>query len=69
MKQFRFLTVTLACGWLLLSACSSDDSNNSENQNIEVLRPLDVAADQLNQRLEGLDFKDLDHRQRHEGRR
>lgn len=60
MKQFRFLTVTLACGWLLLSACSSDDSNNSENQNIEVLRPLDVAADQLNQRLEGLDFKDLD---------
>lgn len=60
MKQFRFLTVTLACSWLLLSACSSDDSNNSENQNIEVLRPLDVAADQLNQRLEGLDFKDLD---------
>jgi len=60
MKQFRFLTVTLACGWLLLSACSSDDNTSAENQNIEALRPLDAAADQLNQRLEGLDFKDLD---------
>ena len=60
MKQFRFLTLALACGWLLFSACSSDDSSSAEPENIEALRPLDAAADQLNQRLEGLDFKDLD---------
>ena len=60
MKQIRFLTLMVAFGSLILCACSSDDSTNIESENIAVLRPLDAAASQLNQRLEGLDFKELD---------
>jgi hypothetical protein len=45
---------------LMFSACSSDDSDNSESEKIAVLSPLDAAANKLNQNLEGLDFKELD---------
>ena len=60
MKQIHFLTLMVAFGSLMLCACSSDDSTNIESENIAALRPLDAVASQLNQRLEGLDFKELD---------
>lgn len=60
MKQKHLLTMMVAFALLMLSACSSDDSQNAESEKMAVLRPLDVAADELNQNLEGLDFKELD---------
>ena len=60
MKQKHLLTMMVAFALLMLSACSSDDSQNAESEKMAVLRPLDVAANELNQNLEGLDFKELD---------
>jgi hypothetical protein len=60
MKQIRLLTLMVAFALLMLSACSSDDSQNAESEKMAVLHPLDVAANELNQNLEGLDFKELD---------
>ena len=60
MKQIHLLTMMVVFGLLMLSACSSDDSQNAESEKMAVLRPLDVAANELNQNLEGLDFKELD---------
>ena len=60
MKQIRLLTLMVAFGSLVLSACSSDDSQNAENAKMAVLSPLDATANKLNQNLEGLDFKELD---------
>ena len=60
MKQIRFLAIMAGLSALMFSACSSDDSDNSESEKIAVLSPLDAAANKLNQNLEGLDFKELD---------
>ena len=60
MKQKHLLTMMVAFALLMLSACSSDDSQNAESEKMAVLRPLDVAANELNQNLEGLDFRELD---------
>ena len=60
MKQKHLLTMMVAFALLMLSACSSDDSQNAESEKMAVLHPLDVAANELNQNLEGLDFKELD---------
>ena len=60
MKQKHLLTMMVAFALLMLSACSSDDSQNAKSEKMAVLRPLDVAANELNQNLEGLDFKELD---------
>lgn len=60
MKQKHLLTMMVAFALLMLSACSSDDSQNAKSEKMTVLRPLDVAANELNQNLEGLDFKELD---------
>ena len=60
MKQKHLLTMMVAFALLMLSACSSDDSQNAESEKMAVLRPLDAAANELNQNLEGLDFKELD---------
>ena len=60
MKQIRLLTLMVAFGSLVLSACSSDDSQNAENAKMAVLSPLDATANKLNQNLAGLDFKELD---------
>ena len=60
MKQKHLLTMMVAFALLMLSACSSDDSQNAESEKMAVLRPLDAAANELNQNLEGLDFRELD---------
>ena len=60
MKQIHLLTMMVAFALLMLSACSSDDSQNAESEKMAVLRPLDAAANELNQNLEGLDFRELD---------
>ena len=60
MKQKHLLTMMVAFALLMLSACSSDDSQNAESEKMAVLHSLDVAANELNQNLEGLDFKELD---------
>ena len=60
MKQIRFLAIMAGLSALMFSACSSDDSDNSESEKIAVLSPLDAAANKLNENLEGLDFKELD---------
>ena len=60
MKQIHLLTMMVAFALLMLSACSSDDSQNAENAKMAVLSPLDATANKLNQNLEGLDFKELD---------
>ena len=60
MKQIRLLTLMVAFGSLMLSACSSDDSQNAENAKMAILSPLDATANKLNQNLAGLDFKELD---------
>ena len=60
MKQIRFLAIMAGLSALMFSACSSDDSDNSESEKIAVLSPLDAAANKLNKNLEGLDFKELD---------
>ena len=60
MKQKHLLTMMVAFALLMLSACSSDDSQNAESEKMAVLHPLDAAANELNQNLEGLDFKELD---------
>ena len=60
MKQIRFFAIMAGLSALMFSACSSDDSDNSESEKIAVLSPLDAAANKLNQNLEGLDFKELD---------
>ena len=46
-------------GALLLGACSSDDEN-LESQKVTPLSPLETVANDLNEDMEGLDFKDLD---------
>ncbi len=60
MKQIRFFAIMAGLSALMFSACSSDDSDNSESEKIAVLSPLDAAANKLNENLEGLDFKELD---------
>ena len=60
MKQIRFFAIMAGLSALMFSACSSDDSDNSESEKIAVLSPLDAAANKLNKNLEGLDFKELD---------
>ena len=60
MKQIRFFAIMAGLSALMFSACSSDDSDNSESEKITVLSPLDAAANKLNENLEGLDFKELD---------
>ena len=60
MKQIHLLTMMVVFGLLMLSACSSDDSQNAESEKMAALSPLDAAANELNQNLEGLDFKELD---------
>ena len=60
MKQIHLLTMMVVFGLLMLSACSSDDSQNAESEKMAALRPLDAAANELNQNLEGLDFKELE---------
>ena len=60
MKQIRFFAIMVGLSALMFSACSSDDSDNSESEKIAVLSPLDAAANKLNENLEGLDFKELD---------
>ena len=59
MKQIRLLTL-IAFGLLMLSACSSDDSQNAKSAKMAVLSPLDATANKINQNLAGLDFKELD---------
>ena len=60
MKKIHLLTLMVAFGSLVLSACSSDDSQNAENAKMAVLSPLDATANKVNQNLAGLDFKKLD---------
>ena len=47
---------------VMFSACSSDNDydSDSEREDKTVLSPLDVAANQLNESMAGLDFKELD---------
>ena len=59
MKKRCFWAMMAISGALLLGACSSDDEN-LESQKVTPLSPLETVANDLNEDMEGLDFKDLD---------
>lgn len=65
MKQIvhiYLLTILVGVGMVMFSACSSDNDydSDSEREDKTALSPLDVVANQLNESMAGLDFKELD---------
>ena len=55
-----WITLMVAFGILMFTACSSDDKADSGSENVKALSPLDAVAAKLNADMAGLDFKELD---------
>ena len=55
-----WITLMVAFGSFMLTACDSEDNANGGSENHKVLSPIEAAANQLDEKMEGLDFKDLD---------
>ena len=55
-----WITLMVAFGILMFTACSSDEKTDSVSENVKALSPLDAVANKLNADMAGLDFKELD---------
>lgn len=55
-----WITLMVAFGILMFTACSSDEKTDSGSENAKALSPLDAVANKLNADMAGLDFKELD---------
>lgn len=55
-----WITLMVAFGILMFTACCSDEKTDSGSENVKALSPLDAVANKLNADMAGLDFKELD---------